>query len=154
MLYRAFADIVVLLHVGFVLFVVLGGLLVLRRGRWAWVHLPAAGWGAVVELAGWVCPLTPLEVKLRRAGGEAGYSGGFVEQYLLPLLYPGELTRQDQILLGILVVLLNLVIYGAVVWKGMEERGDRKEAGGRGGGGGSHAPDSKEEGAGGSICQQ
>jgi hypothetical protein len=132
MLYRAFADIVVLLHLGFVLFVVFGGLLVLRRGRWAWVHLPAAGWGASVELLGWVCPLTPLEVTLRRAGGEAGYAGGFVEQYFLPLLYPGELTRQDQIFLGSLVVALNLLVYGVVVWKGTGEKGTGKERRGKG----------------------
>ena len=112
MLYRILADILVLLHLAFVCFVVLGGLLVLRRRRWAWVHLPVAVWGALVEFMGWVCPLTPLEVRFRILGGEGGYSGGFVENYLIPLLYPGNLTRGLQVVLGLFVVALNAVFYG------------------------------------------
>lgn len=115
MLYRALADLVVVIHIAFVLFVILGGLLVLRRPRLAWLHVPAAVWGALIEFRGWVCPLTPLENALRARGGEAGYSGGFVEHYLLPVLYPGALTRNIQIALGTLVVALNLVIYGFVL---------------------------------------
>ena len=115
MLYRALADTVVVIHIAFVLFVILGGLLVLRRPRLAWLHVPAAVWGALIEFRGWVCPLTPLENALRARGGEAGYSGGFVEHYLLPVLYPGALTRNIQIALGTLVVALNLVIYGFVL---------------------------------------
>lgn len=117
MLYRILADILVLLHLAFVCFVVLGGLLVLRRRRWAWVHLPVAVWGALVEFMGWVCPLTPLEVRFRILGGEGGYTGGFVENYLIPLLYPGNLTRGHQVVLGLFVVALNAFFYGLVVLK-------------------------------------
>lgn len=114
MVFRVLADVLVLLHLAFVLFVVFGGILVLRRPWWARIHLPVAVWGALVELAGWVCPLTPLEVRLRVLGGEAGYAGGFVENYLIPLLYPGSLTRDAQIALGLLVVAANLLIYGRI----------------------------------------
>ena len=106
------ADLVVLLHLAFVLFVVFGGLLVLRRRRIAWLHVPAFVWGAAIEFGGWICPLTPLENRLREMGGAGGYAGGFVERYLVPILYPGELTREIQIALGIAVLLINLAIYG------------------------------------------
>jgi hypothetical protein len=112
MVYGILADAVVLFHLAFVAFVVAGGILVLRRPRWAWVHLPLAVWGALVEMGGWVCPLTPLEVRLRVLGGEAGYPGGFVEHYLLPTLYPPGLTRGTQWVLGVLVVVVNLSLYG------------------------------------------
>ena len=116
MFYRFLADLVVVLHSAFVLFVVLGGLFALRWPRAAWLHLPAAIWGAGIELLAGICPLTPLENHLRRLGGEAGYSGGFVEHYVLPVLYPEELTRGVQLAIGIFVVVLNVVIY-AVVWR-------------------------------------
>jgi len=106
------ADVLVLVHFAFILFVVFGGLLILRWPRAAYFHLPAAIWGAVIEFAGWICPLTPLEQKLRQAGGELSYSGGFVEHYVLPLMYPDGLTRASQIVLGLLVVILNAAIYG------------------------------------------
>ena len=106
------ADLVVLLHLAFVLFVVFGGLLVLRRRRIAWLHVPAFVWGAAIEFGGWICPLTPLENRLREMSGAGGYAGGFVERYLVPVLYPGELTREIQIGLGIAVLLINLAIYG------------------------------------------
>ncbi|HXE57664.1 MAG TPA: DUF2784 domain-containing protein [Gemmatimonadales bacterium] len=109
------ADVVVVIHVAFVLFVVLGGLLALRRPRLAWLHLPAAAWGAVISMAGWVCPLTPLENWLRRRAGAAGYDGSFIEHYLVPLLYPGALTRELQIGLGLAVVVVNAVIYHQVI---------------------------------------
>jgi hypothetical protein len=105
------ADFVVGFHLGFVLFVVLGGLLVLRWPWVAWLHLPAAVWGALIEFAGWVCPLTPLENRLRRATGTAEYAGGFVEHYLLPVLYPVGLTRGAQYLLGACVVVVNAAVY-------------------------------------------
>jgi hypothetical protein len=105
------AELVVGFHVGFVLFVVLGGLLVLRWPRLAWVHLPAAVWGALIEFAGWICPLTPLENRLRRVSGTADYAGGFVEHYLLPVLYPAGLTRGVQYLLGACVVVMNAAVY-------------------------------------------
>lgn len=115
MLYRWAADLVASLHFAFVLFVVLGGLFVLRWPRMAWLHLPAVAWGAGIELLGWICPLTPLEIGLREAAGLAGYEGGFVEHYLLPVLYPETLTRSVQVVLGLLVLVVNVVIYGWVV---------------------------------------
>jgi hypothetical protein len=109
------ADLVVLLHFAFILFVVLGGLVVFRWPRFMWLHMPAAAWGAFVELTGWVCPLTPLENRLRIAAGETGYSGGFIEAYLIPVVYPDSLTRWVQISLGVGVVAINLVLYGLLV---------------------------------------
>lgn len=116
MAYRILADLVVGLHFTFILFVALGGLLVLRWPRASWVHLPCAGWGAVVALMGWVCPLTPLESRLRAAAGEAPSPAPFIERYLLPLIYPGTLTREIQIGLGIGVIVLNAAIYAAA-WR-------------------------------------
>ena len=115
--YRVLADLVVVAHAAFVLFVVAGGFLVLRWPRLAWLHLPAAAWGALIEFAGWICPLTPLENRLRRLGGEAGYAGGFVEEYLLAVLYPSGLTRTHQLVLGALVLGVNLAVYGWVLWR-------------------------------------
>lgn len=106
------ADAVLVLHFAFVVFVVLGGLLALRWPRVAWLHLPAAAWGVLIELFGWPCPLTAVENRLRQAAGEAGYGGGFVEQHLLPIVYPGGLTRGMQFLLAGGVLLVNLAIYG------------------------------------------
>jgi hypothetical protein len=116
MFYRFLADLVVVLHLGFVLFVVFGGLLALRWPRAAWFHLPAALWGAGIEFVQGICPLTPLENHLRNLGGEAGYAGGFVEHYLLPVLYPAGLSQNVQWGLGIFVVLLNVAIY-TIVWR-------------------------------------
>jgi hypothetical protein len=112
--YRFLADLVLGLHLLFVVFVVLGGLLLLRWPRLAWIHLPAAIWGAVIELGGWICPLTPLENTLRAWAGEAGYRGGFLEHYILPVLYPGSLTRGVQLALAIVVIVVNLGVYGFV----------------------------------------
>ena len=109
--YRVLADVVLVVLLGFVLFVVAGGFLILHRRQMAWVHLPAALWGVVVEWSGWVCPLTPFENWLRAEGGAAGYQGGFVEHYLLAVLYPAGLTRGVQILLGATVLLVNLIAY-------------------------------------------
>jgi len=114
MLYRIFADLVVGLHFLFVLFIILGGLLLLRWPALIWVHLPAAVWGALIELRGWICPLTPLENMLRARAGDAGYQGGFIEHYILPLLYPGDLTRDIQLGLAAVVTVVNLGIYGYV----------------------------------------
>lgn len=110
--YGFLADLVVLVHFAFVLFVVLGGLLVLKWKRLAWVHVPAFLWGALIEFAGWICPLTPLENWLRVKGGITGYRSGFIEHYILPVLYPTLLTRRLQIALGLLVLGVNLWIYG------------------------------------------
>ena len=109
------ADLVVGVHFLFVLFVVLGGLLVLRWPRVAYLHIPAAAYGAALEFAGWICPLTPLEQWLRRQAGSSAYSGGFIEHYILPILYPSALTRDIQLALGALVLTVNLVIYAYVL---------------------------------------
>jgi hypothetical protein len=109
--YKLLADLVVLVHAAFVLFVVLGGLLVARWRGLARIHLPAAIWAAIVEFFGWVCPLTPLENWLRQKAGESDYGSDFVARYILPTLYPEELTRELQIALGVLVILINLAIY-------------------------------------------
>lgn len=115
MTYRLLADATVVLHLAFVVFVVLGGLLVVRRPRLAWVHVPAAAWGAWVELAGWVCPLTPLENWLRAQGGRAAYTSGFIEHYLLPILYPASLSRELQWVLGGSVLVINALVYAVVL---------------------------------------
>ncbi len=115
MLYRIAADLVVLTHFMFVLFVVFGALLALRWPRVILLHLPAAVWGALIEYQGWICPLTPWENRLRSLGGQAGYDGGFIEHYLLPLLYPAGLTRTVQLTLAAAVVAVNGLLY-ALVW--------------------------------------
>ena len=115
MLYRVLADLVVLAHLAFIVFVLLGGLLALHWRWMPWAHLPAALWGALVEFFGWFCPLTPLENSLRLASGTAGYSGGFIEHYIIPIIYPAELTREVQMLLGLAVLAVNLAIY-LMVW--------------------------------------
>src|SRR4029077_9955696 len=111
MLYPLLADLVLVVHLMFVVFVLCGGLLVLK---WRWIarlHLPAVVWGAVVEFTGWICPLTPLENCLRVQGGEAGYQDDFTTRYLLPILYPVDLTRDVQLLLGTVVIVLNAAVY-------------------------------------------
>ena len=115
MIYRFLADAVVFLHLGFILFALLGGLLLLWSKRAAWFHVPAVIWAMVVEYGGWLCPLTPLENWLRQKGGETGYPAGFVSHYLVPLIYPSWLTREIQIVLGTLVLLLNVWIYRRVL---------------------------------------
>lgn len=122
MVFRWLADLTVGLHFAFVVFVVLGGLIALRRPRAAWLHLPAALWGVLVEYAGWICPLTPLEQWLRLRAGQAGYGGGFVEHYLLPVLYPAGLGRPSQWLLGTLILAINAAIYG---WLLRKRKGSR-----------------------------
>lgn len=112
MWYALYADLVVLLHLVFVLFVLFGGLLTLQWPRVAWLHLPAAAWGATVEFTGWICPLTPLEYWLRAQGGGTLHEGDFLQRLLLPLLYPEGLTRQIQLVLGIIVLIVNASVYG------------------------------------------
>ena len=114
-MWEVLADAVVLLHLAVVVFIVLGGLLALRWPRAAMVHLPFAAWGIAIELGQWVCPLTPLENRLRRLAGEAGYEGGFVEHYVLPVLYPAGLTPRVSLVLAALVLGVNAAIYAAVV---------------------------------------
>jgi hypothetical protein len=115
MIYRVLADAVLVLHLAFILFVVLGGWLVAFIPRLIWLHLPVAAWGALIEFTGWICPLTPLENWLLDRGGESGYSGGFINHYLTPLMYPDGLTRGMQYALGAFVIAINLVAY-AILW--------------------------------------
>lgn len=125
--YGFLADVVLLLHGAFVLFVVAGGLLVLRWPRMAWVHIPAALWGAIIEFAGFICPLTPLEKAWRRAAGGEAYQGDFIEHYVTAALYPSGLTRPIQIALGLLVLAINAGVY----WKLWRRRGRLLRAGAR-----------------------
>lgn len=116
MAWRFAADVVVVLHAAFIVFVVVGGLAVARYPRLAWVHVPVALYGVVIQLVGFTCPLTPLEKWLRRRAGSAGYEGGFVEQYVIPIVYPGEFTPTVQFVLAALVVAVNAAAY-AFVWR-------------------------------------
>lgn len=113
--YRLLADAILLLHLAFVLFAVLGGLLLLRHPRLICLHLPALLWGVTVEWADWICPLTPLENQLRMLGGQAGYAGGFIEHFVLMVLYPENLTVPLRMLLGLILVLINLSVYAFVI---------------------------------------
>lgn len=117
MVYHALADLVLIVHLAFVIFAVLGGLLVFKWRSLAWIHVPAFLWGALVEFAGWLCPLTPLENWLRQKGGGLVYRTDFVEHYIIPLLYPASLTRSTQIFLGLLVLSVNLGLYGWILWR-------------------------------------
>jgi hypothetical protein len=116
--YRVLAHLVVVIHVMFILFVVFGGLLVLRRQFWLWLHIPAVLWAALVELNGWYCPLTPLENHLRQAGGLSFYSGDFIAEYIFPFLYPSGLTRPTQVMLGLGVLVINAAIYTVLIKRG------------------------------------
>ena len=120
-MYPLLANLVLIVHLAFVVFVLCGGLLVLMW-RWiAWLHVPAIAWGAFVEFSGWICPLTPLEHWLRAKGGDISYRSDFIAQYLLPVLYPGDLTRDLQLLLGTVVIVLNAAVY-LWLWQ-MQARG-------------------------------
>jgi hypothetical protein len=118
---RIVADALLIVHFAFIVFVVFGGVLLLRWPRFAWLHVPAVFWAAVVELTGWVCPLTPLENTLRRSGGDPAYAGDFVGHYLGALIYPEGLTRGTQMLLALLVIVVNALFYGVLLFR-MRER--------------------------------
>ena len=121
MLYHWLATAVVVVHATFVAFVVVGGFLALRW-RWIpWIHVPAAVWGTLIELAGWICPLTPLENSLRARAGETGYAGGFIEHYILRTLYPEGLTRNIQFALAGVVLVVNAIAYTLVVRRSRRE---------------------------------
>ena len=113
--YRWLADLVVVVHALFVAFAVLGGILVLWRPWVAWLHLPAAIWAVLIEYAGWICPLTPLENALRARAGVATYNDGFISHYLLRALYPAGLTREIQWILGSIALGVNVFVYGLVL---------------------------------------
>ena len=116
-MYNILADAIVVAHFLFIAFIIFGGLLVIRWPRIAFVHLPSAIWGAAVEIFGWICPLTPLENHFRYLAGDASYSGDFIARYLLPIIYPENLTVAIQQLLGGLVIAVNVIIYSVVIWK-------------------------------------
>jgi hypothetical protein len=123
MFYRIIADFVVYVHLGFILFAVLGAFLVVRWRRCAWVHLPVLVWAVLIEYVGWICPLTPLENWLRRQGGGVGYESGFIEHYILPIIYPPGLTRGVQIILGTFVLAVNLGIYLSILQRAFRRKG-------------------------------
>jgi len=111
------ANAIVVIHFLFIAFVVFGGLLVIRRPKMAFLHLPAAVWGAVVEFFSWICPLTPLENHFRELAGEASYGGDFVVRYLIPVIYPETLTPSIQKVLGGLVIIINVIFYVMAIRK-------------------------------------
>lgn len=116
-MYLLFADAVIIVHCLFIAFVVGGGLLALRWCWLAFLHLPAVCWGAFIEFSGGICPLTPLENHFRMLGGQSVYGGDFIAQYLIPVIYPSGLTAHTQLILGGLVVVINLAIYGFVLYR-------------------------------------
>jgi hypothetical protein len=122
MIYRLLADFVLIVHAAFVVFVMLGALLVLRWPRVAWVHVPVVLWGAGIEFLGGICPLTPLENHWRRLAGQQGYPGDFVEHYIVSFLYPDGLTRTVQVVLGLFALAVNAGIYFVV----LRRRADRR----------------------------
>jgi drug/metabolite transporter superfamily protein YnfA len=115
--YNVLANVILLVHFLFIAFVICGGLLVIHWPRLAVVHLPAAVWGAVVEIFGWVCPLTPLENHFRLLAGNSSYSGDFIARYLIPVIYPENLTATIQQVFGGLVIIINLIIYTIAIQK-------------------------------------
>ena len=125
MLYRLLADAVVILHVGFVVFVLLGGFFAWRWRRIAWLHVPTALYGVTIEFVGWVCPLTPLENYFRRLAGQSGYAGGFVEHYIIPVLYPTDWTVSLRVVLGTVVLFVNALAYGVYFWRIVRSRPSR-----------------------------
>jgi hypothetical protein len=130
MMFRLLADATVALHLAFVLFVVAGGLLVIRWPRLAWAHIPSVVWGAWVEFSGWVCPLTPLENWLRQQAGQAVYTASFVDRYVLPVLYPSVLSRETQWLLGAFVLGVNVGVYLVVLHRRFSPRRRANRSGG------------------------
>lgn len=125
MVYLVLADAVVVFHLLFIVFVLLGALLILRWRRWVWLHVPAVAWGMAVEFMHLYCPLTPLENSLRAKAGAAGYEGDFVGHYLIPLIYPTGLTPEIQIVLGAIVLAVNLVVYSILIVRWQRARDAR-----------------------------
>ncbi len=111
MLYQIAAELVLILHLGFIGFVIAGGVAVRWWPRIAWLHAPLFVWGSVVNLAGWVCPLTPLENQLRRLAGESGYPGSFIEQYVAPVVYPAGMTSDLALAAGVSLLVWNVAVY-------------------------------------------
>lgn len=124
--YKLAADLLVLIHFGFIIFVVLGGLLVFRWPKLAWAHIPAACWGAWIEFTHGVCPLTPLEQMLRLQAGAQSYDGSFIDHYIVPLIYPPGFDADTATLLGLAVLTLNLTVYGVLIYR-RKRTGKRRE---------------------------
>ena len=114
---KIIADFLVIIHLTFICFVVFGGILVMHRKWIAIIHLPAVAWGTLIEFQGWICPLTPMEQHFRHLAGQSGYSGGFIDHYLIPIIYPSGLTRPIQMAIGFFVIAINLTIYGRWVYQ-------------------------------------
>lgn len=123
---RLLADLLVFVHLLFIVFAIFGGAFALRWPKAAWVHLPVLTWAVWIEVTGGICPLTPLENRLRAAGGEAGYVGSFVDHYLMPIIYPADLTRDWQWALAAALVAINAVIYDAVLRRASQRRRTRR----------------------------
>jgi len=121
-IYQVLADGVVILHLFFIVFVILGGMLVLVRPKIIWLHIPCVIWGILIELTGGICPLTPLELYLRTKTGESAYTGDFVIHYIKPIIYPGGLTRELQILFSIAVIMVNTAVYTWVFLRHKKKR--------------------------------
>lgn len=119
--YKFLADLVLLIHFTFILFVVFGGFAVLKFRRIIYYHIPAALWGAIIEITGWICPLTPLEIELRVRAGSGFRTGGFIDHYLTPIVYPPGLTWQLQYYLAAGVIIINAAAY-YIVWKKLREK--------------------------------
>ncbi len=117
MIYSFLADLLLLFHLVFILYVIAGALLIFKWAKTLWIHLPSCFWGMTVEFTGWICPLTPLEIQLRILAGEEGYTGSFIEQYLIPIIYPKGLNREVQMLLGSIVLIVNLSLYTLILRK-------------------------------------
>ena len=117
MIYSFLADLLVVFHLVFILYVIAGALLIFKWAKTLWLHLPSCFWGMTVEFTGWTCPLTPWEIQLRRLAGEEGYSGSFIEHYLIPIIYPSGLNREIQMLLGSTVLIVNLSLYTLILIK-------------------------------------
>lgn len=117
MIAKIAADFLVVMHLAFIVFVLFGGLLVLKWGKVSILHIPCVLWAVLIEFGGWVCPLTPLEHHFREVAGDAGYTGGFINHYLMPVIYPEGLTQEIQVALGIFVLAINLGVYGVVLVK-------------------------------------
>ena len=119
MIYSFLADLLMLFHLVFILYVMAGALLIFKWPKTLWLHLPSCFWGMTVEFTGWICPLTTWEIQLRRLAGEEGYTGSFIEQYLIPIIYPSGLNREIQMLLGSTVLIVNLSLYTLILIKGI-----------------------------------
>ena len=128
MLSRIAADLVLAVHLGFIVFVILGGLLLLRFPKIMYLHIPAAVWGTFIEISGRICPLTTWENDLRQSAGESGYAESFVEHYLVPIIYPAGLTRNVQLTLAGIVVFANIVIYGWLLYRCNKSRARESSA--------------------------